>query len=113
LEYCWRARQAGFWVAYTPEARVVHRLSSSARRDYRQWIENYTTATLAYYARHGSPADLWWSSLFILLGSRFRQLLWLLIGQLGKCGAEAGSRVAGYSKAAALASATLAAARPW
>ena len=29
LEYCWRAQQAGFHVAYCPSAQVVHALSNN------------------------------------------------------------------------------------
>src|SRR5579859_152547 len=47
LEYCWRARQAGFGVAYCPSAGAYHVGQGSGRQDYGAWIENYTRGMLA------------------------------------------------------------------
>jgi N-acetylglucosaminyl-diphospho-decaprenol L-rhamnosyltransferase len=68
LEYCVRARQAGFKVAYVPTAKVYHHLQVSSRRDYSRWIENYSRATLSYYLRYGSVADCQRTAYLIILG---------------------------------------------
>jgi GT2 family glycosyltransferase len=108
LEYCARALQAGFRVAYVPTARARHHQQTSSRRDYARWIENYTRATLAYYQRHGSADDRRWVAHLIISGSRLRQVLWGLVGVVRPgWRAEAKARREGYARAAALAHQTL------
>ncbi len=108
LEYCWRAKRAGFRVAYCPSACVYHSGQASARRNYQHWIESYTGSLLSYYERHCSPADLRAAACLIWCGSLMRHGLWQIVGlarpsrQL-----EVGSRIAGYSRARALASQVL------
>ncbi|MGH2522048.1 MAG: glycosyltransferase family 2 protein [Anaerolineales bacterium] len=108
LEYCARARQAGFRVAYVPAARARHHQQKSSRRDFARWIEKYTRATLAYYRRHGSADDRRWVAHLIISGSRLRQVLWRLVGAVRPgWRAEAKARGEGYARAVALAYQTL------
>jgi GT2 family glycosyltransferase len=109
LEYCFRARRAGFEVALVSQARVLHYLQSAARKDYQKWIENYTLAILRYHARHGTASDLKWVSQTILWGSRLRWMMWRVIGFLSpRRRSEAYARCRGYLHATALATD-----RPW
>lgn len=103
LEYCWRAQQAGFHVAYCPAAQVTHQSHASAHRDYRRWIVNYTEALLAYYQRHCAPVE-WRSAAYMIWGgSVLRQILWRLVGWMQPSRRqEVDSRIGGYSDAAML-----------
>src|SRR5262249_26354350 len=79
LEYCARAKRAGFRVAYVPAARARHHQQASSRLDYARWIENYTRATILYYQRYGSEHERRRVSELITFGSRLRQVLWGLL----------------------------------
>lgn len=104
LEYCWRAQQTGFHVAYCPAAQAIHLGHASTQRDYRRWIVNYTEALLAYYERHCAPAEWRTAAYLILGGSLLRQGLWRLLGWIRPPRRqEADSRIAGYSDVANLA----------
>ena len=103
LEYCARARQAGFKVGYIPRALVLHYLSGS-RSDYARWVESYTEATLDYYRRHGTASARARVSHFVRLGSALRGLLWSSVGLLRPAlRPQAKMRCEGYRRAAALA----------
>lgn len=108
MEYCALARAAGFGVAYVPTASVWHRLQKSSRQDYARWIENYTLATLAYYRRHGMPAERRAVARWIIAGSALRRALWLMIGLMSPGRRqEARQRDAGYRQAGSLAKGVL------
>jgi GT2 family glycosyltransferase len=108
LEFCWRAKAAGFRVAYCPEARAYHRLQGSGGGDFARWIENYSRATLDYYGRHCSPEHLRRVASYIRLGSLFRQSLWRIMGRVfPKRRIEANSRINGYRRTVGMASETL------
>jgi GT2 family glycosyltransferase len=104
LEYCARARRAGFTTAYVPAAKVYHLQQGSARADYGQWIENYTQATLTYFDCYCSPADRRRVATLVLAGSRLREFAWGLTARLWpRRRQEALARVSGYRRAADLA----------
>jgi N-acetylglucosaminyl-diphospho-decaprenol L-rhamnosyltransferase len=104
LEFCARARRAGFATAYVPAAKVYHRQQGSAHGDYGRWIENYTQATLNYFDRYGSPADRRRVATLVLGGSRLREFTWSLVARLWpRRRQEALARVTGYRRAANLA----------
>lgn len=104
VEYCARARAAGFGVAYVPTASVCHRLQTSSRRDYARWIENYTQATLAYYRQHSTPTERRAVARWIIAGSTLRRLLWMLVGLTFPVRRqEAQQRSQGYRRASLLA----------
>jgi GT2 family glycosyltransferase len=104
LEFCARARQAGFDVAYEPAAEVYHRQGGSVRGDYDRWIERYTQATLNYFDRYGSLRQRRQVAALVFAGSRLREWIWAVMGQLwpGRR-PEAAARAAGYRRAAELA----------
>lgn len=104
LEYCARARQAGFRVAYVPIAQAVHHLQVSSRRDFARWIENYTRSTLLYYQRHRPPTERRQVARLIIAGSRLRQAACVVLEHLLPARAgEARARRQGYARAIALA----------
>jgi GT2 family glycosyltransferase len=104
LEFCARARRAGFGIAYVPAAEVHHRRGGSVRGDYGRWIESYTQATLSYFDRYGSGDDRARVRALVLAGSRLREGLWSLAALVWPARRrEALARVAGYRRAAELA----------
>jgi GT2 family glycosyltransferase len=104
LEFCAKARKAGFEVAFVPQARVLHYLQTAARADHERWIENYTLAALRYHQCNGTASDLKWVSRMIVWGSRLRWGIWRMVGLLF-CNrkAETAARCRGYRRAVALA----------
>jgi GT2 family glycosyltransferase len=52
VDWCWRARDAGFPVAYAPEARVGH----PARRDWSELVRKWRRLTREGYALHREKA---------------------------------------------------------
>jgi GT2 family glycosyltransferase len=104
MEYCWRARQAGYRVAYCPSAVVYHRMQGSARQNYARWIENYTQSILAFHGRHSSRRDRRQIAFMTWGGNLLRIAVWRAVATLLPARrAEARSRVAGYACAAGLA----------
>jgi GT2 family glycosyltransferase len=105
LEFCARARRAGFSSAYVPAAEVYHHQGGSIRGDYGRWIESYTRATLRYFDNYGSINDRVWAAALVLAGSRLRELIWSIAALVWPARrGEALSRMAGYRRAAELAS---------
>lgn len=102
LEYCLRAAEAGFEVAYEPRALVRHHVAGS-RRDHAGWIEAYTRATLEHYRRRGTRQELAAAARYIRWGSGLRRAVWGVLGLLPSRRAEAEARRAGYQRAALLA----------
>jgi GT2 family glycosyltransferase len=104
LEFCTRARRAGFGIAYVPAAKVYHRRGGSVRGDYGRWIESYTQATLNYFDQYGSIRDRVWVAVMVLTGSRLREWIWSFAALVWPARRrEALARVAGYRRAAELA----------
>jgi GT2 family glycosyltransferase len=102
LEFCLRAGDRGFGVAYVPQSRMLHLLQGS-RRDYAAWIESYTRAILAYYERRATRSQRRRAALLIAAGSLMRmaacRVLWLLPSRAR----ESRERYAGYARARAMA----------
>jgi GT2 family glycosyltransferase len=104
VEYCWRAAQAGFRIAYCPAAAVYHFQQGSARQDYSGWIANYTRGMLAYYNRHRSNVELRRIAYLVWAGSLLRRLVWTGVGLASRRGRDAAlARQRGYACAARLA----------
>jgi GT2 family glycosyltransferase len=103
VEFCHRARSAGFAIGYEPEGKVVHRVTG-ARESYDDWIENYTRGSLIYYAAHYPALTVARVARTIVAGNRLRYSLWRTIGALSRSKrAEAESRCRGYRRAIRLA----------
>lgn len=56
VEWCWRARQTGWQVWFTPSARVIHVGNASGRQSYgRERTAAYLRNTYAFYRRAHGP----------------------------------------------------------
>jgi GT2 family glycosyltransferase len=54
-DLCLRLRQAGWRIAYTPQAEVVHRLGASMEQAQALARVEYQKSHLRYYAKHNGP----------------------------------------------------------
>jgi hypothetical protein len=103
MEFCFRAKSAGFRVGYDPAGQVVHAMAGS-RSDHSLWIANYTQAMLAYFREHYPAAALASVSRAIIAGSHLRRAIWTIVGAVDLSRRkESVSRVRGYESAIALA----------
>lgn len=102
LDFCHRARQAGFEIAYNPSAEVVHHVRGS-RTDFENWIVHITLGILKFYEEKATEFELRIAGGLVWGGSLFRYLAWAIIGQLWKTRAvEARQRCRGYLRAMAI-----------
>lgn len=98
VEWCWRIRQAGYQILFTPQAKVTHLSGKSSKRDFTSWIRRYTRSQLYLLQRlHGKNAR--WAGIFVVLGSVFRAFLWCWLALLPSKWREAGQRLRGYGDA--------------
>ena len=103
MEFCFRARSAGFRAGYDPGGRVIHAMGGS-RSDYSLWIANYTQATLTYFDQHYPAESLRLVSRAVIAGSHLRRALWTVVGALSSSRKrESVDRARGYERAIALA----------
>lgn len=73
VDFCWRARQAGFKMAVLPQARMWHKVSaSSAIRETALFLQ--TRNQIRFYRRYAT----WFQSVIMFLFSLFRNLIFSL-----------------------------------
>ena len=99
VEFCFRARSAGFSVGYEPAGKVVHR-AGGARASYQDWIVNYTRGSIIYFASHYPAPTVARVARVMVAGNRWRYYLWRIVGAVSpsKRG-EAEMRCRGYQRA--------------
>jgi GT2 family glycosyltransferase len=103
LEFCFRARSAGFMAGYDPAGRVIHAIGGS-RMDHSAWIANYTQAMLTYFSVHYPAQSLRSVARAVIAGSHLRRALWLVVGAMDSSRKkESVARARGYERAIALA----------
>ncbi len=67
-DFCYRVRQAGFTIGYVPDARVLHKVSSTLGMISPQWWRYLGRNTVLFYRREGRfPAWMLWSLLAWIL----------------------------------------------
>ena len=59
VDYCYRARQAGFSTHQVPTARILHHESATTRRFVSLKLRGHYISTLYFLAKHGFTWDLW------------------------------------------------------
>ncbi len=97
MEWCWRARNAGFECLYWPDAKVIHLGGKSAKKNFSSWIKNYTTGNLSFIQNHRSRIETLLSGLIVSIGSLLRIAIWIAVGFLKPSfRSEARSRINGY-----------------
>jgi N-acetylglucosaminyl-diphospho-decaprenol L-rhamnosyltransferase len=100
MDWCWRARQAGFTVLYEPEAKVIHHSRQASRQDYRTWIKRYTSGQLRFIKKNRSQSYYSIFGLLVYFGSFLRTILWMgVMPTLPQRRVEAHQRVRGYLEA--------------
>jgi GT2 family glycosyltransferase len=100
MEWCWRAKLAGYKVIYIPAAKVIHFSRQASMQDYRSWIIRYTSGQLRFIDKIHSKIYESVFGLLICLGSLLRIVVWAGI-RLVKVSRqeEAQQRLAGYCEA--------------
>jgi GT2 family glycosyltransferase len=71
-DLCQRLRRAGWRIAYTPQAEVVHRLGASMAKAPALSRIEYQKSHLRYYAKHNGPLRLWLLRAYLALGASLR-----------------------------------------
>jgi GT2 family glycosyltransferase len=100
MEWCWRARQAGYKVCYQPAAQVVHYSRQASQRDYRAWITRYTSGQLRFIGKTRPRTYKFLFGLWICFGSVLRIVLWTGLKRFfTNRRDEAQQRIAGYREA--------------
>ena len=92
LEWCYRARRAGFKVLFTPKARVEHGRSGDnlARAALRRYM--LARNSMLFMRKHGTLATRFRFAVFVAAGLPFDALKWTLAGR----GREVRACVKGY-----------------
>jgi len=72
IDYCWRARQAGFHLAYATQAKIWHRISTSASKDQNKSRYLRIRNQIYFYRRYASAHQV--PLMFIFTLMRFFRL---------------------------------------
>jgi N-acetylglucosaminyl-diphospho-decaprenol L-rhamnosyltransferase len=57
VDWCWRAKQAGWRVVYHPAALVIHHEAKSSDQAAAQRMIHFNTSKVRYFAKHHGPAQ--------------------------------------------------------
>lgn len=77
MEYCYRAKQAGFEIAYVPSAQVIHYGGGSSGFSSKNAVVGEYQGLRYFYKKHFSFYERGISLLFLKLGAILR---WLILG---------------------------------
>jgi GT2 family glycosyltransferase len=100
MEWCWRARQAGYKVCYQPAAQVIHYSRQASKQDYRVWITRYTDGQIRFIGKTRPQGYKIVFGIWICLGSLLRIVLWTgLKWLIPNRRDEAQQRIDGYREA--------------
>jgi GT2 family glycosyltransferase len=80
VDFCWRARQAGFTFACIPAARLWHKISKSSSKDKPGTRYLRIRNQIRFYRRYSSPAGKWFYFIYTLV----RSLILCAIGLVTK-----------------------------
>ncbi|MBI4039593.1 glycosyltransferase family 2 protein [Candidatus Daviesbacteria bacterium] len=76
MEYCYRAKQAGFEIAYVPFAQILHHGGGSSGFSSRNAIVGEYKGLVYFYKKHFSFYTTAISVIFLKLGAILRWLIW-------------------------------------
>jgi N-acetylglucosaminyl-diphospho-decaprenol L-rhamnosyltransferase len=79
VEFCWRANHHGLKCLYFPNARIVHHIGQSAKKNYNISISNQVFNKIKFFSKHGNRFQalvIKWISLFHVL---FKIVLFALL----------------------------------
>lgn len=77
MEYCYRARQLGWQVSYTPVTKIIH-LGGRSGTQKGVLVGEYKGLKY-FYAKHKSPVEMFFFSIFLKVGAILRILLFGII----------------------------------
>jgi len=78
VDYCFRAKKAGFLVAYTPMAKIIHLGQKSLRQPGDAAVREYKGLKI-FYQKHYPPFQLPLLLLFLKMGAALRFLIFGII----------------------------------
>jgi len=82
VDFCWRAKKAGFKIGWTDKAEVIHLGGgSSDQPHFRQWLGEFKGLLYLYRKHYGKPASLL-LKLLIYFFVFLRMVAFFLIGKL-------------------------------
>jgi GT2 family glycosyltransferase len=100
VEWAWRIHKNGEKILFFPAAKIIHFAQRSSKLDFAGWITNYTRGQLKFIQRHRSQGSARLASLFVMIGSSLRIIIWAIIKLFYRDnGQEAPQRIEGYLKA--------------
>jgi GT2 family glycosyltransferase len=103
MEWCWRVKNCGYKNLFWPDAKIIHLIGRSSKKDYARWIENYTLGNLNFVIAHSSKSLSKITAFWICIGSVLRWIIWsIILVSVPPRKDEALKRQAGYKKAAIL-----------
>ncbi|MEK9180985.1 MAG: glycosyltransferase family 2 protein [Patescibacteria group bacterium] len=84
LDWCWRAKVAGYKVIYYPRAEIIHFKYGSSQAIPFRTIRAAHQAMLIFYKKHYAPRYLWLFNQLIYLGIWVRMYLVLVVNLFRK-----------------------------
>ncbi len=82
LDWCWRAKEAGFKVLYYPKAEITHYLYGSAKSVKFKSVVWAHQAMQIFYAKHYASGHNWLFNQVVYLGIKLRMYLVMLVNLL-------------------------------
>jgi GT2 family glycosyltransferase len=84
LDWCWRAKEAGYTVMYYPAPVIMHHKSASAKAVPFRMIQAAHRAMKVFYRKHYAGQHTWLFNQFIYTGITLRMYLILLLNLFRK-----------------------------
>jgi GT2 family glycosyltransferase len=79
LDWCWRAKEAGYKVVYYPKTKIIHYLYGSSKAVAFKSVRWAHDAMRIFYRKHYAPKHNWLFNQFIYLGIIFRMYLVIVV----------------------------------
>jgi GT2 family glycosyltransferase len=100
IEWCRRIKKAGNKIFYWPNAKIFHYSRQSSKKNFEDWIRNYTYGHLRFALENLSPFQSRSIGFLICFGSLIRMILWMAMGlTVPNRLAESNQRINGYKEA--------------
>lgn len=101
VDWCWRMRQSGWSVRYTPAARVIHRKGYSSREVLPQMLIEDQRSAYRFFRLHRGAFQVQVERLIVSLGCLVRTAAWLapaLFSLRPKRRSQARRRIGAYAR---------------
>ncbi len=82
LDFCLRARKAGYKVFTNPEIKIVHHVAKSSWQDIQSFFLNIYTSKIYFFRKHYRTASFLLALLLISIGIMLRIVMYFIAGGL-------------------------------